>query len=112
MGRRRDRTERDPKTGSTLITHVYLLPQKEIDIIENPNLEELSRDRHYVFAFTGVPMKLNGATGSPLERWPSRDGSGRSSVHNKRRCFSRTAATSRSAVTASSGWTMHFSRLP
>lgn len=58
--------ERDPETGATLFAHVYLLPQKGIYIIENLNLEELSRDRRYVFAFIGVPMKLNGATGSPL----------------------------------------------
>lgn len=58
--------ERDPETGATLFAHVFLLPQKGIYIIENLNLEELSRDRRYVFAFIGVPMKLNGATGSPL----------------------------------------------
>jgi kynurenine formamidase len=58
--------ERDPESGTTLFAHYYLLPQKGIYIIENLNLEELSRDRQYVFAFIGLPMKLNGATGSPL----------------------------------------------
>jgi kynurenine formamidase len=58
--------ERDPESGATLFAHFYLLPQKGIYIIENLNLEELSRDRQYVFAFVGIPMKLNGATGSPL----------------------------------------------
>jgi kynurenine formamidase len=58
--------ERDPESGATLFAHFYLLPQKGIYIIENLNLEELSRDRQYVFAFIGVPMKLMGATGSPL----------------------------------------------
>jgi kynurenine formamidase len=58
--------ERDPETGATLFGHLYLLPQKGIYIIENVNLEELARDRHYVFAFLGIPLKLNGATGSPL----------------------------------------------
>ncbi len=58
--------ERDPETGATLFAHVYLLPQKGIYIIENLNLEELSRDRHYTFAFIAIPLKLNGATGSPL----------------------------------------------
>ncbi len=58
--------ERDPESGATLFAHFYLLPQKGIYIIENVNLEELSRDRQYVFAFVGIPMKLNGATGSPL----------------------------------------------
>ena len=58
--------ERDPESGATLFAHVYLLPKKGIYIIENLNLEELSCDRRYVFAFIGVPMKLMGATGSPL----------------------------------------------
>jgi kynurenine formamidase len=58
--------ERDPETGATLFGHVYLLPQKGIYIIENLNLEELARDRCYKFAFVGIPLKLNGATGSPL----------------------------------------------
>jgi kynurenine formamidase len=58
--------ERDPDTGATQFGHVYLLPQKGIYIIENLNLEELARDRHYHFAFVGVPLKFQGATGSPL----------------------------------------------
>jgi kynurenine formamidase len=58
--------ERDPESGATLFAHFYLLPQRGVYIIENLNLEELSRDRQYVFAFVGIPMKLNGATGSPL----------------------------------------------
>ena len=58
--------ERDPETGATLFGHVYLLPQKGIYIIENLNLEELARDRQYEFAFVGIPLKLSGATGSPL----------------------------------------------
>jgi kynurenine formamidase len=58
--------ERDPETGATLFAHVYLLPQKGIYIIENLNLEELARDRRFSFAFVGVPLKLRGATGSPL----------------------------------------------
>jgi kynurenine formamidase len=58
--------ERDPGTGATLFGHFYLLPQKGIYIIENVNLEELARDRVYSFGFVGIPLKLNGATGSPL----------------------------------------------
>ena len=58
--------ERDPQTGATLFGHYYLLPQKGIYIIENLNLEELARDRRYEFAFVGIPLKLVGATGSPL----------------------------------------------
>jgi len=58
--------ERDPETGGTLFAHVYLLPQKGIYILENLLLEELARDRRYDFAFVGIPLKFNGATGSPL----------------------------------------------
>jgi kynurenine formamidase len=58
--------ERDPETGATLFAHVYLLPQKGIYIMENLNLEGLARDRSHVFAFIGIPLKFQGATGSPL----------------------------------------------
>jgi kynurenine formamidase len=58
--------ERDPDTGAILFAHLYLLPQKGIYIMENLNLEELARDRRYSFAFIGIPLKLRGATGSPL----------------------------------------------
>jgi kynurenine formamidase len=58
--------ERDPETGATLFAHVYLLPQKGIYILENLNLEALARDHCYEFAFVGIPLKLTGATGSPL----------------------------------------------
>jgi kynurenine formamidase len=57
---------RDPESGATLFGHVYLLPQKGIYIIENVNLEELARDRVYTFGFVGIPLKFQGATGSPL----------------------------------------------
>jgi kynurenine formamidase len=58
--------ERDPDTGATLFAHLYLLPQKGIYILENVMLEDLSRDRRWTFAFVGIPLKLVGATGSPL----------------------------------------------
>jgi kynurenine formamidase len=58
--------ERDPETGATLFGHLHLLAQRGVCIIENLNLEELARDRRYTFAFVGVPLKLQGATGSPL----------------------------------------------
>src|SRR5262245_34246432 len=58
--------ERDPETGATLFAHAYLLSQKGIYNIENLNLDELARDRCYQFAFLGIPLKFNGATGSPL----------------------------------------------
>jgi kynurenine formamidase len=58
--------DRDPETGASLFAHAYLLPQKGVYIMENLNLEELARDRQWEFAFIGAPLKLKGATGSPL----------------------------------------------
>lgn len=58
--------ERDPETGATLFAHSYLLPKKGVYIIENLNFEELARAKRYTFAFVGIPLKFNGATGSPL----------------------------------------------
>jgi kynurenine formamidase len=58
--------ERDPDTGATLFAHVYLLPEKGIYIIENLTLEALAREKIWEFGFVGIPLKLMGATGSPL----------------------------------------------
>ena len=58
--------ERDPETGATLFAHVYLLPQRGIYIIENLDLRELSAVKQYTFAFIGIPLKFQGATGSPI----------------------------------------------
>jgi kynurenine formamidase len=58
--------ERDPETGATLFGHLHLLTRRGVYIMENLNLEELARARCYTFAFIGIPLKLTGATGSPL----------------------------------------------
>jgi kynurenine formamidase len=58
--------ERDPETGATLFAHACLLAQKGIYIIENLNLEQLAAERRYTFAFIATPLKLRGATGSPI----------------------------------------------
>jgi kynurenine formamidase len=59
-------TERDPETGATLFAHVYLLPKKGVYIMENLALEQLAAARVYEFGFIATPLKLNGATGSPI----------------------------------------------
>jgi kynurenine formamidase len=59
-------SERDPETGATLFAHVYLLPQKGIYILENLYLEELSATGRQEFGFICLPLKLKGATGSPV----------------------------------------------
>jgi len=58
--------ERDPETGSTLFAHLHLLQRRGIYIIENLNLEALGAAKVYAFAFVGIPLKLRGATGSPI----------------------------------------------
>jgi kynurenine formamidase len=56
----------DPDLRLTLPGHVILLVRSGIYIIENLYLEELSRDQCYEFTFVCLPLKLRGATGSPV----------------------------------------------
>jgi kynurenine formamidase len=58
--------ERDPENGGTLFAHTHLLVKNGIYIIENLNLEQLGAAGHHVFVFVGIPLKLRGATGSPI----------------------------------------------
>lgn len=58
--------ERDPETGGQLFAHLHLIARSGIPIIENLNLEELSRDGRSTFLFVCTPLKLVGATGSPV----------------------------------------------
>ncbi len=46
--------------------HLYLLAETGTPIIEVMDLEALAAARVYEFAFFGAPLKLVGATGSPL----------------------------------------------
>ena len=46
--------------------HVHLLVESGIHIIENLNLEELARAAAYEFLFIALPLKMQGATGSPI----------------------------------------------
>jgi kynurenine formamidase len=56
--------ERVPAHG--LAVHVALLVEHGIPMIEMLDLEALARDRAFTFLFIAVPLKLKGATGSPL----------------------------------------------
>ena len=56
----------DPELKVTLPGHVILLVRHGIYIIENLFLEELARDKFYTFTFICLPLKLRGATGSPV----------------------------------------------
>src|SRR5712691_4394447 len=56
----------DPDLKVSLPGHLILLVRHGIYIIENLFLEELARDRCYEFTFICLPLKLRGATGSPV----------------------------------------------
>jgi kynurenine formamidase len=56
----------DPDLKVSLPGHLILLVHHGIYIIENLNLEELSSDRCYEFTFITLPLKIQGATGSPV----------------------------------------------
>jgi kynurenine formamidase len=49
-----------------LPVHAHFLVQEGIHIIELLDLEQLARDHAYQFTFVAIPLKLMGATGSPL----------------------------------------------
>jgi kynurenine formamidase len=56
----------DPELGVTLPGHLLLLVRAGIPIIENLNLEELAAAGVREFAFICLPLKMRGATGSPV----------------------------------------------
>jgi len=56
----------DPDLQVTLPGHVILLVRNGIYILENLFLEGLARDECYEFTFICLPLKLRGATGSPV----------------------------------------------
>lgn len=57
---------KDPELGCLLPGHLILLVRRGIYIIENLNLDELTAAGHYRFDFFCAPLKLVGATGSPV----------------------------------------------
>ncbi len=56
----------DPTLNVSLPGHLILLVRNGIYIIENLFLEDLARDRIYEFLFVCLPLKMRGATGSPV----------------------------------------------
>ena len=56
----------DPELGVTLPGHILLLVRAGIPIIENLNLEELAAAGVHEFLFVCLPLKMRGATGSPV----------------------------------------------
>lgn len=57
---------RDEATGATLFGHLELLARNGIYIFENLNLENLAAEHVDHFLFIAAPLKLKGATGSPV----------------------------------------------
>lgn len=56
----------DQGFGSDAPGHVILLVRSGIYIFENVKLDELASEKVYDFTFMATPMKLRGATGSPI----------------------------------------------
>ena len=54
------------KRASSMPVHGHLLVDNGIYLLEVMNLEELARERVYEFVFITLPLKLRGATGSPV----------------------------------------------
>jgi kynurenine formamidase len=52
--------------SASMPVHVHLLVESGIHIIEALDLEELSRNRIFEFAFVAAPLKIRGGTGSPI----------------------------------------------
>ena len=52
-----------------MAVHIHLLVETGIHIIENLNLETLSRDKVREFFFVGAPLKIEGGTGARFGRW-------------------------------------------
>jgi kynurenine formamidase len=50
----------------TMPVHVHLLVERGVHIIECLNLEQLAADRVFEFVFVAAPLKIRGATGSPI----------------------------------------------
>ncbi len=57
---------RDPELGCLLPGHLILLARHGIYIIENLRLDELAAAGYHRFLFVCTPLKLVGATGSPV----------------------------------------------
>ena len=57
---------KDPELGYPLAGHLILLARYGIYIVENLALDDLAASGHHRFDFICTPLKLVGATGSPV----------------------------------------------
>ena len=60
--------------GNYVPVHTYLFAERGVSVIEVMWLEDLARDQVYEFLFIAAPLKLRGATGSPLRPVAPRSG--------------------------------------
>lgn len=58
--------EMRPVNQSALAAHAILIARNGIYIMEMVNCEEIARDQVYTFLFVALPLKIKGATGSPI----------------------------------------------
>jgi kynurenine formamidase len=61
-----DTTAYDKVPPHHLPSHVILLVENGIQIMEMLNLDELSKNRTYAFLFIALPLKISGGAGSPI----------------------------------------------
>jgi kynurenine formamidase len=57
---------KDPELGCLMPGHLILLARHGIYIVENLALDELAASGRHTFEFVCTPLKLVGATGSPV----------------------------------------------
>jgi kynurenine formamidase len=58
--------EQRPPGVASLVVHVHLLVERGIYIMESMNLEVLASDGVRAFEFFAAPLRIRGATGSPI----------------------------------------------
>ena len=61
-----DTTACEVTPSKSLDVHTYFLAEKGIQIMEMLDLETISKEKVYEFLFVAIPLKIRGATGSPI----------------------------------------------
>lgn len=56
----------DPETKMTNYSHVHLIAERGVHLMKNLYLETLAADRRWTFLFVCLPLKIKGATASPV----------------------------------------------
>ena len=61
-----DTTACEVTPSKSLDVHTYFLAEKGIQIMEMLDLETISKEKVYEFLFVAIPLKIRGATGTPI----------------------------------------------